>query len=642
VDKKKRKIIESYILEYLKLKNANLEIAKKLFECPFKHKHENKSDKPTANIYPPDSYVLHCFDPACSQVGKIFDVVRKFEPNFVELSDDEIADYLIKLLKIPTDDGTEQLLATYHNSGFDLVPIKKNDKLPIEKNWTKKSHKNIQEWKDWLKAGLNIGMKTGIMSSCTTIDADLIDGKLKKKIYSGEYTKEEYNTAIKQREENLKKLNKILGDYATLTQETFGGVHLIFDYEKDIPKTYFNFEGIHFDIENDGGYILIAPSSVGGFGRSLTSDKISKMPEHIKQMILKAGGVKEKISQDEEIQEAINNDSLDKVKIAGLDGCCNATFVKLGGILRKKLNKEQTGYVLHMFNNMLEDPMERKVINSMIYQLDKYDTIDKSYLSKRILKHLEKVGQASSRDLRDSLKFEKEDIEDVLYELMKEEKVYRFRSVYKLMNRAEWKEDFVKESRLIDFIMPYFNDYGVFRNGDMTVIGAMPGVGKTHIAVNIMRKLVKQNKKPNYISLEAGNRFSQIAMAIGLKEGDFRWCNHYSPETIELEDNAITIIDWLLPDNYAETDKLYKKFTEQLDKHGGILIVFCQLKKDGGWFSPNMIDMFPSFAAKYLYIDGDSQMTCFETSKIRESKIGRQITTIPTIYSRETKLLELR
>jgi len=55
-----------------------------------------------------------------------------------------------------------------------------------------------------------------------------------------------------------------------------------------------------------------------------------------------------------------------------------------------------------------------------------------------------------------------------------------------------------------------------------------------------------------------------------------------------------------------------------------------------------MIDMFPSFAAKYLYSDGDSQMTFFETSKIRESKIGRQITTIPTIYSRETKLLELR
>ena len=61
------------------------------------------------------------------------------------------------------------------------------------------------------------------------------------------------------------------------------------------------------------------------------------------------------------------------------------------------------------------------------------------------------------------------------------------------------------------------------------------------------------------------------------------------------------IIDWLCPDNFAEVDKIFRHFTEQLAKTGGILIVFMQLKEsDGSWFSNNLVKQFPALCTKYL------------------------------------------
>ena len=50
------------------------------------------------------------------------------------------------------------MLNFYKKLGFDLVPIIRNGKIPIEKDWTNKSHKDIGEWNNWLKTGINIGV----------------------------------------------------------------------------------------------------------------------------------------------------------------------------------------------------------------------------------------------------------------------------------------------------------------------------------------------------------------------------------------------------------------------------------------------------------------------------------------------------
>ncbi len=40
----------------------------------------------------------------------------------------------------------------------------------------------------------------------------------------------------------------------------------------------------------------------------------------------------------------------------------------------------------------------------------------------------------------------------------------------------------------------------------------------THIALNIIKRLIKQGKNPYYINLESGNRFSIISRSLGLAE----------------------------------------------------------------------------------------------------------------------------
>ena len=128
MDKATKKLIQSHIIDYLKYHNPSLKINKKnLFDCPFKHEHEKENDNPSCNIFPPNSYKLHCFDPAHGKLGDIFDIFRRFEPNMANLDDNEIGEYLISLLNIKTNQELDKLLSTYSNNGFGLIPLRPRD-----------------------------------------------------------------------------------------------------------------------------------------------------------------------------------------------------------------------------------------------------------------------------------------------------------------------------------------------------------------------------------------------------------------------------------------------------------------------------------------------------------------------------------
>jgi len=646
VDNKTKKLFQSYILDYLKLHIPDFKITgkggKDMFTCPLHHDHPN--DTVSANLFPENSYNVYCFHPDHRKLGDIFSMVRRLEPSMGELNDDDIGKYLEKLFDIKTDERVEKLLAEYHSMGWSLVPIAKGDKKAnVEKEWQRKIHKNPQEWKDWIGAGLNIGVNCGL-SNVLIIDIDAMPSDLKKKWYAGTITDEEKGQAIKIKTENLKKVLEVLGNPKTLSQNSLGGVHLFFQQEEEIPKTWVDIEGVHVDIETREGQVLIEPSIVFGQGRQMNDGEITKLPDELKKLIL---------SRMKTSKKTVDVPTLDAdISVKGLDGECNSTFVKLGGMLRKKLNVPQTEYALQLINqNLLDDPMESKAVRSMCRSIEKYHEIDMEDLANKVIERLEKVEEATIRDLTYSLRQEQKDIEDVLRHLVDADRIYKKGLRYKLFAKANWQTEFVDASKLLDFKVPYLEDYAVCRNGDMIVIGGKTGEGKSHIALNIVKKLKDQGIVTNYISSEPGNRFAKIAMTLGLKEGDLKWCNHYRPEQVELEDNAVTIIDWLLPENYAETDKLYSKFAQQLDKHGGLLIIFTQLRKTGEFFAKDMIDFFASVNCTYnqtSYSDKggnityDSENTYFLTSKIRESRTGRQIIKIPTVYDKATKTLELR
>jgi len=424
-----------------------------------------------------------------------------------------------------------------------------------------------------------------------------------------------------------------------------GNSHLLYFYEPELPSIDLRDTpcALPVEIRNASGWqTVIYPSIVEGHERTWNDSAPTKMPDELKIWLLSKCVIKE---EPKEILTSSPEELLKDLKIKGLDGRCNSSFVKLGGLLRKQLNLTQTEFTLGLLNDLLLDsPMPRKDIKSMMKELAKYSNADYSVLTKQIVEYLTKHTEASARDLQDVLKAEKRDLMEAISNLLSDGAIYKQRSLYKIIERPNWKQEFLSESKVLDFEVPYFNQIATFRNSDLITLGASTGVGKSFIALNIIKKLVDQKIHPYYISSEPGNRFANISTRLGLREGQFSFINHYNPQQLTLEPNSVSIIDWLLPEDYASVDKLYKIFSQQLDKSGGLLFIFSQLRENGTFYSEAMVQFFSAFSVKYFYTKSgnvvDNVNTYFETTKVREPKTNQQVNKIPMKF--DNPFLELR
>ena len=581
----------------------------------------------------PNTYKLNCF--ACKPKEKLghyytlIDIARKVEN--LTGTDEEVLQHIKEELKINVmtkkdEQDIDKVLDFYEKNGFDLVPIIKDGKRPIETAWTNKNHKDKSEWKEWIVNGLNIGAKCGECSNLLIIDID------QKPI--------------------PEEIKKLMG--ATLIQESTNGFHLFYKYDKDFPKT--RVDSLKIDIETTGGQVVCFPSRVKGIERKIILNPIIEMPKELKKFLLDKITVPRQ-TDSEKIKEAIQTEDFKinpkdfALKNNNLEGCCNSSFIKLGGILRKQLNIKNTGYVLHVLNkHLLEDPMPSKNITAMLNELSYYSQFDEQELAHKAVEYLKDVDEANRNEIAMAIVNtnrgeDKKRVDKALKYLVKEGYVIKKGAKYLLIKKAEWKESLLETGVSIDFKMPYFYDVAHFNFGDLLLIGSKNKKGKSHIAINIIKQLVSQGKKPYYISLETGNRFAKIAMQLGLKEGDFYWDFQIDPTKIELEKDAITIIDWLCPTNFAETDKIFMHFMEQLYKSNGILIVFMQLKGSKGqnneWFAPNMVSQFPSLSARYIYDnEGDGEYGKFIIDVIRDPKLKTKTYEIPCQYDWTSKELK--
>ena len=215
------------------------------------------------------------------------------------------------------------MLNWYNKLGFDLVPIQRNGKIPIEKDWTNKNHKEKAEWDIWLKEGLNIGLKTGKISNVTILDID------KKEI--------------------PKEIVELIGK--PLIQESTKGYHLVYQYEPDLRKTSLrNIKkpelGFPIDIENDGGQVVICPSVINKIARKwLNFNSPTKMSPELKKFLLSNMSKTVApivITQEEKLDEEIKTEDFNISIIK--EGNRHNVFMHLGGIMRKMLNVDQTKF----------------------------------------------------------------------------------------------------------------------------------------------------------------------------------------------------------------------------------------------------------------------------------------------------------
>jgi hypothetical protein len=295
---------------------------------------------------------------------------------------------------------------------------------------------------------------------------------------------------------------------------------------------------------------------------------------------------------------------------------------------------------------MLEKPMDNKAIRAMIRELDKYQIFDEQELAHKVLNYLKDVEEASRNEVAlavvgNNRGEDKKRIDKVLKHLVTEGYLLKKGTRYSVIKKLDWQENLIETGKPVDFKVPYFKNVANFNYGDLLLIGSKNKKGKTHISMNIVKKLVEQGIKPYYISLETGSRFAKIALQLGLKEGDFYHAFCSDPTKIELEPNAVTIIDWLLIVDKSKTDLVFRHFVEQLYKTNGFLICFQQLKQDDQYFAPNMAMQFPALSARYIYdTEDDGEYGQFKVDVVREPKIKIKTYNVPCHYDWETKRLE--
>lgn len=606
-----KELILSKLVDYLK--KTDLEFKKSgkvvMLECPFCHK------KPISANVIPNTSIVNCF--ACKKRYNLLDIVKELEPDKKDLNEKDLLQYLKEKLEISIttekdQESLDDILSLYEKLEFDLVPIAANAKNPVEKDWTNKSHKSKEEWKDWiLNGGLNIGVKTGKISNITVIDVD------QKPIP----------------EEILKTMGK------TLIQETNKGFHLFYKYEEDLPKT--RIDEYKVDIENDGGQVVIRPSKINNVERKFETNSIIKMPDELKKLL------KSKITapiktQSEEIIDDIKTEDF-KINIFD-EGTRNSSLIKLGGIFRKELNLNQTKFVLHTLNNHNHRSGSYREIEAMANQLDRYIKQDENELAYKVLSYLKEAKEASKAEIEICVYGERakgesrKTIDKLLVYLKKEGKILKRGREYHIVESMEWRDDLLNVGVPLDFKVPYLHDYAYFNQSDIIILGSQNKYGKTTLAVNFIQRLVKQGLKPYYVYNESGCRFAKIALKLGLKDGDFNHVFCSDPEKLILEKRAVTIFDWVKPIDFARTDNLFNEFVEKLQKTEGFLICFVQLKSDNTFFAPNQIGQFPTMLLQYLYEkEADGTHTKFKIVNVRDGKFQGKSIDIPCKYFWDTK-----
>jgi hypothetical protein len=186
----------------------------------------------------------------------------------------------------------------------------------------------------------------------------------------------------------------------------------------------------------------------------------------------------------------------------------------------------------------------------------------------------------------------------------------------------------------INFSLKYFDHVGYLCFGDIVLLGLKTGHGKTHIALNIARELLLQGVPTYYYYTEGGGRFKTVADKLGN-------CDNlnvaYAPEPgkITIPDrNCVVILDWLLVEDKAETDMVFKQLAETVLEKKALLVIFMQLKENGDWFAPNMVKQYPALVCKYLFDTDDRTKGHWIVEKVREP-IGN-VRKIPCLFNLTT------
>lgn len=146
-------------------------------------------------------------------------------------------------------------------------------------------------------------------------------------------------------------------------------------------------------------------------------------------------------------------------------------------------------------------------------------------------------------------------------------------------------------------------------------------------------------RRNGYCFWSGNSRFQKVSQSLGIA-GKYYHTYHENPLAIELEYNAFSIIDWLHLEHKENTDTVLKHLNDELQRKGGILVIFTQLKQTYEFFAPNLIDHYPTFAARYIQDNDTKTEGHWDIQKIKEPRGNYCTYILPCIYDQNTKIFK--
>lgn len=619
--------INSKLFNYLQLKLPDFQQTrnkkgKVLFTCPNFGNHKFKKGSPTAMFTMGDSKKACCLQ--CGWKGDTYDAVRVIEQDKKNYDNASILKHLMDILDL--DIFPE--LNEYKKLGFSLLPVARNGKECVEPKWAQITHYDKIDWIKYLNNGLNIGLRTGEVSGITVVDYDI----------KGEESKEQKEI-----------LNTLIAS-DTLVQDTpSGGKHFVFKFDVEIPQQV-NIGGIHIDTRNTNGYILVAPSkrTEGNYKIEDFNKEVKEMPLSIKDFILLNS--KKVTNKNEEDNVVIKegeklNISLEQVNMVKEGDGRNNIVTSLGGLLIKQFNPQQTADVLSIINqNFFIPPLSKKELLNTMGSLTKYKENDDFTHEQAIYNYCKEMGSdIVARDMMDSLKLTRAIVDKYLSKFKKEHVLIRSgRGRYKFREQVAWSKESPAELNEYPHDIKYFNECSYFQSGDILLLGGQTNIGKTTVALNMLKYMIDQDITPYYLYLESGSRYQRTSKILGISNKYFH-AYHVDPMSIDIVPDSFTIIDWLHISMKEYTDTVLKHLSDEIQRKGGILVIFTQLKErniENDWFAPNLIKSFATFAARYIQNADDKSEGYWHIDKLKEPKGNYTNYEIPCSYNFDTRILD--
>lgn len=623
--------LKNNLFDYLKERISTFEKTTKkgafLFTCPNIANHKYIGKSPTATIIN-GTEKINCLQ--CGWKGTFYDIVHLLEPDKKDYTDGQIIEYLTNTLDINVYSEFDE----YKKYGWHLFVICKNAKVPVkDEHWREKEFCFVEKskWLGWIDGGYNLAV------NCEFSKVMIVD-------FDDKNVEEEF---IQLRDE----FKELLDKSKTLMQNTpHAGKHYVFQYDKELCfKQRVNLGGgLKIDTRTHKGYFLVSPSKVDNVTYNWVNlgVGIKVVPEDLKNKLLEIINNEKGTSKQKPLELPQPSGELLKLKNNNLEGCCNDTFVRLGGILINRLSPEQVEFALSVFNTqLLENPMPSSAIKNMLCSLEGYKQTEAQTQEQSIYDCVKLIKMGiHAKDIIDHTGIKRAIVDKYLSKFNQEGiLVRRGRGIYDFKEKVEWTDTVPEKTNEYPYKIPYFNDIAYFCQGDIILIGAPTGKGKTHIALNLIKQMKEQGVKPYYVSLESGSRYLKIAKYLKLEAKDFYVPKVPidSPTQIEIEPNSFTIIDWLYTgDDFAATQSIFKHLSDEMRRKDGILVVFTQLKEDYSYFAVNLIKSFARLAARHVYDDMTGVISHFEVDKITDPKGHYQTTRVDTEFNFDTKELK--